>query len=270
MIPTSIDGTDITGATIDGTDVTEITVDGQTVFSATQLPVRYSDMVGWWPFDAVEYGGSNADDVTAKIPGAGYSTALDGTEQGGISHLSSGGVTDINAGLSSGAYSFDGSDDAIDLDNVNFNNETITGTTTCWYDANATNSNTMLDPRNGTSAAWFTRLNGGNNQFDIDHSGGRTTLTHPASTNTLTFFAATWTNNGTAELYTAESTDSSVVQRDSGTVGTVNTNSGLFEGYIGSYQGDRRMFDGVIDDVRMYSASLPQSDIQAIFDNTKP
>jgi len=34
MPPTSIDGTDITGATIDGTDVTEITVDGQTVFSA--------------------------------------------------------------------------------------------------------------------------------------------------------------------------------------------------------------------------------------------
>jgi len=32
--PTSIDGTDITGATIDGTDVKEITVDGQTVFSA--------------------------------------------------------------------------------------------------------------------------------------------------------------------------------------------------------------------------------------------
>jgi len=36
MIPTSIDGTDITGATIDGTDVTEITVDGQTVFTAIQ------------------------------------------------------------------------------------------------------------------------------------------------------------------------------------------------------------------------------------------
>jgi len=33
--PTSIDGTDITGATIDGTDVTEITVDGDVVFSAT-------------------------------------------------------------------------------------------------------------------------------------------------------------------------------------------------------------------------------------------
>jgi len=34
MIPTSIDGTDITGATIDGQDVQEITVDGDVVFSA--------------------------------------------------------------------------------------------------------------------------------------------------------------------------------------------------------------------------------------------
>jgi len=34
--PTSIDGTDITGATIDGQKVEEITIDGQTVFTATQ------------------------------------------------------------------------------------------------------------------------------------------------------------------------------------------------------------------------------------------
>jgi hypothetical protein len=37
--PTSIDGTDITGATIDGQDVAEITIDGQTVFtSGIQFP----------------------------------------------------------------------------------------------------------------------------------------------------------------------------------------------------------------------------------------
>jgi len=36
--PTSIDGTDITGATIDGTDVQEITVDGDVVFSASTVP----------------------------------------------------------------------------------------------------------------------------------------------------------------------------------------------------------------------------------------
>jgi len=41
--PTSIDGTDITGATIDGTDVQEITVDGDTVFSATKIIDDFED-----------------------------------------------------------------------------------------------------------------------------------------------------------------------------------------------------------------------------------
>jgi len=41
--PTSIDGTDITGATIDGTDVTEITVDGQTVFTAVNTIDDFED-----------------------------------------------------------------------------------------------------------------------------------------------------------------------------------------------------------------------------------
>jgi len=44
--PTSIDGTDITGATIDGQDVQEITVDGQTVFAA--LP---DSVTNRWPSD---------------------------------------------------------------------------------------------------------------------------------------------------------------------------------------------------------------------------
>jgi len=43
MIPTSIDGTDITGATIDGTDVTEITVDGDTVFKAKTIIESFED-----------------------------------------------------------------------------------------------------------------------------------------------------------------------------------------------------------------------------------
>ena len=39
--PTSIDGTDITGATIDGTDVQEITVDGDVVFGAETPAGKY-------------------------------------------------------------------------------------------------------------------------------------------------------------------------------------------------------------------------------------
>jgi len=44
MIPTSIDGTDITGATIDGQDVEEITVDGNTVFTAAPPPAPVNRM----------------------------------------------------------------------------------------------------------------------------------------------------------------------------------------------------------------------------------
>jgi len=55
--PTSIDGTDITGATIDGTDVTEITVDGQTVFSA----VQGADIDGFETGNINNYTGDTSD-----------------------------------------------------------------------------------------------------------------------------------------------------------------------------------------------------------------
>jgi len=50
--PTSIDGTDITGATIDGQDVQEITVDGDTVFTAgpTLIEDFESGNVNGWNF----------------------------------------------------------------------------------------------------------------------------------------------------------------------------------------------------------------------------
>jgi len=85
MPPTSIDGTDITGASIDGTDVQEITVDGDTVFTAgpdlpastvahfdaTQLSLADGDPVNTWP-DQIS--GNDATDVnppTFKSSGIG-------------------------------------------------------------------------------------------------------------------------------------------------------------------------------------------------------
>jgi len=46
--PTSIDGTDITGATIDNQEVQEITVDGDVVFSASVLPSIRGTQVSQW------------------------------------------------------------------------------------------------------------------------------------------------------------------------------------------------------------------------------
>jgi len=64
MIPTSIDGTDITGATIDGTEVSEITVDGQTVFTAGLPPALF---VGGDKLYALDQ--SNGDVLWSNNPG---------------------------------------------------------------------------------------------------------------------------------------------------------------------------------------------------------
>jgi hypothetical protein len=71
MIPTSIDGTDITGATIDGTDVTEITVDGNTVFTAGPAP-------GNFQFDAQDLNLANGDPVTSWSDTLGRDTLTNG------------------------------------------------------------------------------------------------------------------------------------------------------------------------------------------------
>jgi len=75
MPPTSIDGTDITGATIDGQDVQEITVDGDTVFSgipdsdvnydATKLTgFSDGDPIDTWPDEA---GANDLSQATASL-----------------------------------------------------------------------------------------------------------------------------------------------------------------------------------------------------------
>jgi len=72
--PTSIDGTDITGATIDGTDVTEITVDGQTVFTAVpSLPT--AGLLHHWDF-------SNPNSTTSFVEDQQGSADLTGSFAG--------------------------------------------------------------------------------------------------------------------------------------------------------------------------------------------
>jgi len=77
--PTSIDGTDITGATIDGTDVQEITVDGDVVFQSIVI----SNLVDIrFPMD--EGSGTTLNDqfssnTASLINGAGYDTKATAT-----------------------------------------------------------------------------------------------------------------------------------------------------------------------------------------------
>jgi len=105
--PTSIDGTDITGATIDGTDVTEITVDGDVVFTpAPPVPSLPNSVVHRWEVDKL--GLSNGASV-GTIP-----------DQVGNRDLSNGGSPTYRTNEINGvdALEYDGVDDYHDNTNV--------------------------------------------------------------------------------------------------------------------------------------------------------
>jgi len=259
--PTSIDGTDITGATIDGTDVQEITVDGQTVFSAgpSNLPVAYSNLVAWYPFDSATYGGSNADDVTAILGGSGDDTAYDGTVRDDTTHTT-GTIFDINAGANSGGFEFQPPSNTepntgIDLGSAVFDS-TAAFTITCWvrWDNNefAWSNN---DFNNGA------RL--GQGSFRLYANGSKNAEVSINQGSAVNHWAAKSDGAGTIEAYK----NGSSVGTDSGVSNGNPTN--LFIGALDG-GGFNNAFDGFIDDFRIYNTDLNNSQIQDIYDNTDP
>jgi len=258
--PTSIDGTDITGATIDGTDVEEITVDGDVVFSAQQLPVAYSNLVAWYPFDSAEYGGSNADDVTAIIGGSGDDTAYDGTVNG-ANYQSSGGVTDINAGSNSGGFDFSG-DDTIGIPDATTSQMSPNGSfsITFWINPDSlSNYEYVMDLkadfdykvaiRNSSSIAFeeFT----GSTENDVSTSIGTS----------YKFIAITY-NNKSVKMYgnSGSPEDTATFQ---GAAGRSQSQ------FIGGQQDSQRYIDGTMDDIRFYDKELSQSEVDQIYTNTQ-
>jgi len=267
MIPTSIDGTDITGATIDGTDVQEITVDGDTVFSAApafNLPLAYSNLIAWYPFDSATYGGANADDVTAIIGGSGDDTAYDGTVIG-ATYQSSGGVTDTNAAANSGAFDFDGSNDTIQTPQLDLSS--INALTLCaWinFDSDGYVVNIGSDDDDVTlrvdsdfRVRAFEKING-----DFDFSGRGTAS---VSAGTYAHIAGVIDESGFIGTYTNGQLNTSSNGMDNlfSDIDTPNI-------YIGSRDDSTQYFGGKIDDVRVYNTRLTQTQINQIYQNTEP
>jgi len=268
MIPTSIDGTDITGATIDGTDVQEITVDGQTVFTSApqvNLPVAYSNLVAWYPFDSATYGGSNADDVTAILGGSGDDTAYDGTVVG-ATYQFSGGVTDINAGANSGAYDFDGSNDYIETSNMpssvlGSNSKTLmywiefdstSKQHTVAFGTPSTNNSFGLFVTDITSDLLFYGFGGG-----VDYNTG-----HTISPNVFEHHAVTYDGSTVNTFVDGQPTPITGASR------SLNTASNGV--YIGTRQDIQNYNNGRIEDVRVYNTDLSSTQIQDIYNNTEP
>jgi len=273
--PTSIDGTDITGASIDGTDVQEITVDGDTVFTAETLPVAYSNLIAWYPFDSSFYGGSNADDVTALFNPAqsGDSTAYDGTEENSPS-FSSNGVTDINAGANSGALDINAGSERINLGGSSGLKPTPDYTVCGWINPDETSQRKAIwadDPGGDSGASTLSHCKfevRGDELFHTfeDSSENNESNSHSATFTTGSFvFCAVVVDGGNeVRLYvgnpgTNEETFST--SRSPG-VGTPDI-------FIGNWYAETNA-NAKFDDIRMYDTALSQSQLQDIYDNTKP
>jgi len=271
--PISIDGTDITGATIDGTDVTEITVDGQTVFRAETLPVAYSNLIAWYPFDSSFYGGSDTDDVTALFnPGqSGDSTAFDGTLVNSPTYDASGGVTDINAGANSGAYDFEASNSEsirTSLNSLSVSELTLMG----WVEPESLNSISSIDSFFGqtsvsSSIPQYTFLFfGGNLNWQVNDGSSAADVTTSLSTGTWTHLTGVVKSDGTTELF-----KDGVSQGTGSGLSVPITFSKEFriaEDNNPGSSGGTFHADGYIDDVRLYDTELTSSQINQIITNT--
>jgi len=276
--PTSIDGTDITGATIDGTDVQEITVDGQTVFTAApqiNLPVAYSNLVAWYPFDSATYGGSNTDDVTAILGGSGDDTAFNLTLQGALTQ-SSGGVTDISAGANSGELDHSSSADYAESPLIipDLGDFTVS----LWIDLPSINQddNVLFSSRPGAfpsdvpfMAIGTDRLNpnsfGGRYNFDgLNNPRPDIQISDNSFTNTSYFHFAMTVDDSATDLKCYingnQITGTPGDIRGFGQNGVTRTNAGT--------KSEAATAD--IDDLRIYNTNLSQSQINQIFQNTQP
>jgi hypothetical protein len=269
--PTSIDGTDITGATIDGTDVQEITVDGDVVFSAgpTVTPVAYSNLVAWFPFDPSTYGGSFTDDVTALFnpSQSGDSTAHDLSDAGtSPTFQSSGGVTDVNVGPNSGGVDFD--DDVLEVFNIGqtFGEITMIG----WVNPDNVNvSNDRVHDFGRTTLSG--RIRSGNFSLQAYDGSQRITTGRSASVNEWFLVAvAADTSGGTAKMIVQSENDANFnkVTDGHGNLQSFSDDSIAIASKTSKRTGDR--LDGQMDDVRWYNKIISDSEFTQIYQNTKP
>jgi len=259
--PTSIDGTDITGATIDGTDVQEITVDGDVVFSAEQLPVAYSNLVAWYPAR------NSGADATAGDTNSGDSTDYGGTLGSGASIVSGGGVTDLDTGANSDAFDFDGSNDAEVVTNtggVNLFGADDEGCFTFWVKDDGGGNPHPFGNFDDDDFIYYDLEDG---DFSINGSSGMASLSGP--TLGLNWYFIVLNYGSTVEYYSTEEGESSINLRDTDSnVGSVFLDNDIYFGDIGP--SSNLPLDGKMDDIRIYNRSLSQSELQGIFDNTTP
>jgi len=247
MPPTSIDGTDITGATIDGTDVTEITVDGDTVFSA--VPPQPPSGLAYWTFDDTDTSGSTTADVW---------NGNDATINGATTSVS--GANDQYT--TNEAFDFDGSNDDVVSPSLNLSGVTAM-TFACWANLDNTSQKGILmhisNQNDGLVLSYDFALDGFNAFEKINNDFDNGGTTQSVSAGVWHHVVGTYDQSGPMEIYLdgnfedSGTMDNDISQMDETTVS------------IGSRDSDKEFFDGQIDDVRVYSKALSASEVSDLY-----
>lgn len=205
---------------------------------AIASPFLSADLVSYWPLD--EDSGSTATDVAGTNDGATTGATV--------------GVTGI---LGTTAYSFDGTDDFVDLGNPH----DLTGgyTISAWANFDDVTSNHVVYAAGAGAYQTLFRSESGNIVYFHNHSGGGGKITGSAiSTGTWYHIAVTW-DGSTFQTYLNATPDGSGAFSD---LQNASTQHKLGERV--STSGEH--MSGDIDDARVYGRALTGAEIQTLYD----
>jgi hypothetical protein len=236
-------------------------------FRTVVLPVAASDLVAWYPFRS----GTGAD-LTEGDSRFGDTTDYSAVVNG-ATFQASGGTTDIQTGANSGAFDFDGTDDTLDLGTVADSDQSLT---------------MMMWVKPDTESRQFQRFLTKSDGNNIQKDGGLILATDGVGDKPQFFVKGT--NNRVAP------------EGNLMTLGTYTHLAGRLDfqnGVVTVFQNGQPVasrplpaisprpsqpwrvgednppdgtafFDGTGDGVRIYSAALSDSQINQIYQNTKP
>ena len=256
--PTSIDGTDITGATIDGTDVQEITVDGDVVFSAVP-----DSLISRYTFDNADLSNGNPLDVV------GPNDAISNNATTGVSGANQTYTT--NEG-----FSYDGVDDITDFGtNIIPTDTTEPFSISFFVNIDNGDSGTIIGQQDqGTNNFSGTTLNliggSGDLRFVFRDSSGQEVdkrVSRP-TIGSWTFVVATYDGSqspsGSTIYYDAnvQTTQFTINQNINSTIPAPNTSAGARDpGNPGNFASCD------LDDIRIYDKELTSTEVSNLYNN---
>lgn len=227
--------------------------------------IKSENLVSWQRFedgDARDYASDSRNPSISWADGTEYDWTINGA-----THSSSGGVTDLESGSSSGYFDFNGSNDDLRL-STDYMNKDQDLTLTAWiYMADGTSTQSIIDcdaTRLGIAVGRFEtglhihkydgNQNSIGNQTTTENTWIHVAATYDSSNNDFTYFE-NGSNIGSISVGTQSKTYEFVV-------GANNAS--------GDYSPMDYRFSGRLDDIRYYNTLLTDQEISNIYNQTKP